>query len=201
MGMETMSVNNGEPKKIEAGVGEHLDLYVQRIAQAALESDVMMNFNNVESTVVKGVYNSDDIMAIWRKSIEERYEKNRNSPEGKITAQEEEEDIKKNQENIDKLINQLDTLDFSNVEKVLGWCAEFGYSVVGTDTNKRKILNKLAENGYFPKVNIGPEFKGEDKENYARFLIGQFLSGIKINGRNYQVFGKFYDEWKEKFVK
>jgi len=201
MGIDKMSIDSGEPRKIEVNPGDHIDFYADRVAQAALESDVVMDFSGVEFVVTKGKYNSSDIVEKWEKIRAELFEKYKNSPEGKAAAEASARDIAEKQKQIDELTNQLDILDFSNTEKVLDWCAAFQSPSDRIDTkrDKEKILNKFAENGYLPNVNLGSEYKPEDKDNSARYLIGQALDGIKQIGAIHQVFHKFYDEWKAKF--
>lgn len=198
-----MPVDKGEPRKIEVNPGDHIDFYAMRVSQAALESDVVMDFNGVELVVPKGEYNSSDIVEMWKKLRTELSEKYKNSPEGKAAAEASIKDIAEKQRQIDELTNQLDTLDFSNTEKVLDWCAAFQSPSDRIDTkrDKEKILNKFAENGYLPNVNLGSEYKPENKDNSARYLIGQALDGIKQIGAIHQVFHKFYDEWKARFSK
>jgi len=193
----------GEKVILEASVGEHIDNYAERVAQAALNSDVVVMFNGIEFTLPKGEHDSADITEKWKKLSDERDEKYLNSPEGKVATEAGKRDIKEKQEKINELTKQLDTLDFSDVKEVLEWCVAFqGPSDrIGVKKNKNKIISKFAEYGYFPGVNTGSRYKAEDRENSARYIIGQALSGIADIGAIHHVINRFYDEWKAKFVK
>ena len=191
----------GQAEKVEASIGEHFNNYAERVAQAARNSDVAVKFNDIEFTVPKGEHDSAEIVATWEKLSDERREKYLNSPEGKAAAEADAQDIDAKQEQINELTKQLDTLDFSDVKKVLEWCVAFQdpSDRVGTQRDKNKILAKFAEHGYVPNMNTGTEYKAEDKENSAKYIIGQALSGIEYIGAVHQVVHRFSDEWKAKF--
>ncbi|MDP1689811.1 MAG: hypothetical protein Q8L52_01230 [bacterium] len=114
-------------------------------------------------------------------------------------------DIDAKQARMDELIKHLDTLDFSDVGKVLEWCVAFeelsDTDVERTVGDTNKIVAKFAEHGYVPGMNTGAEYKEEDKENSAKYIIGQALDGLENAGFISRAIGQSSDDWKAKFVK
>lgn len=192
----------GKAEKIEAMLGDTISSYAEKVSRAALNSDIAVKFNDIEFTISKGHHEPDDIVATWRKISDERHEAYINSPEGKAAKEADAKDIAEKQEQINMLTEQLDTLDFSDVKKVLDWCVAFQdpSDRIGTQSNKSKILVKFAEHEYYPGMNVGISYNAEDKENSAKYIIGQALSGIVNIGAIHQVIHHFADQWKAKFA-
>ena len=135
--------------------------------------------------------------------MSESSEKPRNSKAEKMRQAA--RDIEAAQEQSNELIKQLDTLDFSDAGKVLEWWAAFEESgnvdVERTIGDINKIVAKFAAHGYLPGMNTGAEYREEDKENSAKYIVGQALSGRENTGDISGAVHGFYDDWKEKFAK
>ena len=190
-------------KEVEVNIGEHFDDYAKRVALLARSSDVAVKFNDIEFTIPQGEHDSTEIIKVYEKISDDKYRQYLDSPEGKAAAESDARDIEEKQKQIDELTQQLDTLDFSDVRKVLDWCVAFQEPSdrVGTQRDKSLILEKFADHGYIPNMNTGKEYKANDKENSAKYIIGQALGGIEYIGAIHQVIHKFADEWKAKFIR
>ena len=100
-------------------------------------------------------------------------------------------------------MEQLPNLDFANQEAVLDWICEFQdpSDHIGVAKNQGEVLKIFAEHGYQTSVNTGEAFNGEDRDNFARYIVGQALDGLKGDvGAIHQVVHKFTDDWKKKFA-
>jgi hypothetical protein len=184
-------------KEVRADVKELLEDYAKRVVQVASDSDVAVEFNDIKFTVPKGNHDSSEIVATWEK-LSNEYE---NLPESKAAAEADAKNIDEKQEQINELTKQLDTLDFSDVKKVLEWCVAFeGPSDrIGTRKDKNKILAKFAEYGYIPDMNIETDYKPDDKENSAKYIIGQALGGIEKYGYVDLAIHGSLDRWNARF--
>jgi len=162
---------------------------------------VVANFNDVELTV-----NPDDdpqaIVDYYNDELGRRAEAYRNSPEGKRAAAEAEERKQQLQRQMDEAMNELDSLDFSDLNAVIAWLGKAcdPSDHIGGVVPHEQIVDTFRENGYVPNANCGTDFNGEDEENFARWLIGQALEGLKTEIHAIrQIFHKFADDWRKKF--
>lgn len=111
------------------------------------------------------------------------------------------------------VMNDLETLDFRNLEAILNWIEKFRLflNVISKRKNIdqensqkyliiKKVIQKFNENGFLYDRKTYDDFKEDDKENVARYIIGQALYTMK----NYHlIFDKvFYEieDWKKKFI-
>lgn len=120
------------------------------------------------------------------------------------------EDMTDNVVDIDEFMSALDTLDFKDVGKVLGWCVSFVESRSPNEMAKifkERILATFAEHGYTPGMNRGYQYKpvnAEDRDSAGGCIIGDMLSGIDTNEPFVRAMflaniRREYDEWREKF--
>jgi len=102
----------------------------------------------------------------------------------------------------DRLMAELPSLDFSNDVALLDWLHRLqdpsDYSGIRFD--KEAVVKAFNDHGYVASANIGDDFNEDDRENYARYLVGQALSCLKSMGAIHQVFGTFHERWKAKFL-
>lgn len=104
-------------------------------------------------------------------------------------ARENEERKEKMQRKHDILMEQLLNLDFNNQEALLDWICEFQNlsDYIGVVTDQEKVLGIFAEHSY------QKAFNREDRDNFARYIIGQVLSGLQGDtGAISQVVHKFH---------
>jgi len=125
----------------------------------------------------------------------------RNSPEGKQADHEAEERKLRLQNEADKALSELNSLDFSNLKAVIGWFEQIqdASDHVGVDVKPTHIVNEFLQRGFKPGVNCGKDFNGDDEENFARYIIGQALDNLIHVGAIHHMIGKFAEDWRTKF--
>lgn len=185
-------------------VGERINETAQRMVDLAhaKKKSVRAMFNNIELMATE----SSTAMGIVRdfeKKTAEAAETYRKSPEGQRATREAEERKQEAQRKADALMEQLPHLDFADQEAVLGWLCEFQdpSDHTGVVKDNKKVLTIFAEHGYQPGVNTGEEFNGEDRDNFARYIVGQALDGLQRDvGAIHQIVHKFADDWNKRFA-
>lgn len=187
----------------EPMAGEDVSTTAERMIALAKETkgSVRAKFNNIELTATEDS-TTEDIVSDFQTKIAEAAKTYRKSPEGQRAARESEERKQEAQRKADALMKQLPNLDFSNQEAVLNWICEFQdpSNYIGVTKDQGAVLKIFAEHGYQPGVNTGEAFNGEDSDNFARYIIGQALNGLRSDvGAIHQVVHKFTDDWKKKF--
>lgn len=188
----------------EPMAGENVSTTAERMIALAKETkgSVRAKFNDIELTATEDS-TTEDIVSGFQTKIAEASETYRKSPEGQRAARESEERKQEAQQKADALMEQLPNLDFSNQEAVLDWICDFQdpSDYIGVAKDQRKVLEIFAEHGYQPGVNTGEAFNGEDGDNFARYIVGQALDGLRGDvGAIHQVVHKFTDDWKKKFA-
>lgn len=185
------------------------------ISSAAIE---MVQLANKHQTKVTAVFNGIelstdpdfDVLRAAQEIVEDYKLKNKlrieeydNSPEGKAKIIELEIQKQQNQKTVNAAVAELETLDFSDIAAVVDWFDKVTdpMDFRGVKVPSAKIVQIFENHGYLPGVNTGENFNGEDKENFARYIIGQALLGLKSPiGRIHPVFIRFAREWREKFI-
>lgn len=190
-------------KEVHFGAGCHINSAAQMLIDACQTAEKAQGtFNDITLTADKDS-TVTGIVAYFHSEMERRAEEYRNSPEGKAAAREQEERRKQKQLKHDELMRQLPNLDFNSDVAILDWLCEFQdpSDYIGVAKQQKVVLSTFAENGYFPNVNCGNDFNAEDRDNFARWLIGQALDGLQGEvGAIHQVIHKFTDDWKRKFL-
>ena len=196
---EEQPMNTYEPM-----AGENISETAERMIALAKETkgSVTAKFNDIELTATEDSI-AEGIVSGFQTKMAEAAATYRSSPEGKCAARESEERKEEAQRKADALMEQLPNLDFANQEAVLNWICEFQdpSDHIGVVKNQGEVLRIFAEHGYQPSVNTGEAFNGEDRDNFARYIVGQALDGLKGDvGAIHQVVHKFTDDWKKKFA-
>lgn len=183
--------------EIEATAGEHIRRTAERmVAMVRTAKRVKCRFNDIllladrDSTV-------DGLVAEFNQRCEARAKAYRESPEGKRAQAEADERRHNLQVAADELMAGLDRLDFSNVAALLDWlCAiEDARDHIGVTVDVSRIVATFGAHGYLPNVNCGADYKEDDPDNSARWLIGQALSVPYV-----PLVRHFTEQWKAKFV-
>ncbi len=185
------------------------------ISSAAIE---MVQLANKHQTKVTAVFNGIelstdpdfDVLRAAQEIVEDYKLKNKlrieeydNSPEGKAKIIELEIQKQQNQKTVNAAVAELETLDFSDIAAVVDWFDKVTdpMDFRGVKVPSAKIVRIFKINGYLPCVNTGNNYNDEDKENFARYIIGQALLGLKSPiGRIHPVFKSFAKKWREKFI-
>lgn len=144
---------------------------------------------------------SEVIVAYFRQEYQREEDEYRSSPAGKQVRQKEKESKASAQEECDALIKELQNLNFEDNVVLLDWLCKFQSSsnCIGISFEPFFILGTFADHGYLPNVNLGKDFDENDRDNHARYLIGQCLNDIRLIGAINPVIHQFTKEWKERF--
>lgn len=103
----------------------------------------------------------------------------------------------------DELMSGLPHLDFGNDVAVLDWLSAFTESGGDMRVEKqlKKVLVMFAVNGFIPNCNLGKDFDENDRDNHARYIIGQALDGLSSEvGAPPEMIPHLIERWKRKFV-
>lgn len=183
--------------------GDSIVKTAQVMVEMALPGEpVMAVFNGIEVTASFGDSADKIVQDFWTKS-ERRHEEYINSPEYKEQQQQDEERKVALQLKLDALLQKLPSLNFADVTSVLDWLCELQEPTdhIGTVAPVNAILARFALKGYYPNVNTGANFKKDDGDNYARYIIGQALENLTRVGSIHGFIHHFTAGWKLQFGK
>lgn len=110
--------------------------------------------------------------------------------------------VKEMQLQADKLIEEMKNLDFKNYDLLLPWLSSIQPYTgdIRLSIPTRQIVNILEDNGYISGENCGQNFNENDKENFARYIVGQCLDGLGRLGSIHPIIVRFTDDWMKKFI-
>jgi len=198
-------------EKLEARCGDHINGFAQRMIEAwekkAIlhkgddELKVFGKFNDI-TLVCRRDTTAESIVKDYKTQSDAKAEAYRNSSEGKRVAREAEERKQKMQLQMDEVMAELPNLDFSDLDAIITWLgkAQGPSNHTGVKTPHKKIITTFRKYGFKANVNCGNHFNDEDKENFARMLIGQALDNLKCDVHAiHPIFHKFADDWRKKF--
>ena len=190
-------------KTYEPFCGEDIRTTAKRIVAMAEETKgvVQAKFNDIELTANPDT-TADRVAAFYGEEQERRTEAYRNSPKGKKAARETEERRVVLQQKHDALMQQLPTLNFADDVAVLDWLCEFQdpSDHIGIVRQQNAVIAAFAAHGYYPSVNTGKDFNENDRDNFARYIIGQALSNLRNVGAIHHLVLRFTTDWKKKFL-
>lgn len=199
---DTRTERNLMPE-IEFFVGSHANNSASTLAELANQhNDVYWAyFNGVRMTAIPG----DEplhVIEAWQKEQDRRSEAYHNSPEGKRAAKEAEDRKKACQAAVDKLMQKFEALDFSNLDELVQFLDDLSEpgDHVNVSFDRQRIVDTFAQHGFERNVNIGDAFNANDRENVARYLIGQALNFLHMFGTIHPVFSFMAADWRKKFA-
>lgn len=183
----------------EVNWGESVDHAIAGMrAQAdAAGAVVTAQFNEVELVVAPGATQAA-VKAEWHAELQRRSDAYRASPEGRAAAAKRVADVAAQQRDTDALIEEMrSTLNAEDIPGLIRWFDKLTDAAddVGVRSPSSEILTWFADRGYEPGVNTGSEYRPDDRENTARYLIGQALDGVRTCGVPHPIFHKFAAEW------
>lgn len=145
---------------------------------------------------------AEAVEATYRRKSAAREKAYRNSPEFARAAQEAEDRKNACQAAIDELMQQFKRLDYSNLDELVQFFDDMTDPSDHIDVvvPSKLIIETFAQHGFHPNMNCDDEFDGENRENYAQYLIGQALDGLSSVGAIHGVYHKFAAEWRDKFA-
>jgi len=192
-------------------VGENITETARKMILLANQkhNPVVAEFNDIELTAKPSVDTADNIVKFYQKESSRRAEEYRKSPEGQRAAQEAKERQQQLQAQMDEAMVELPGLDFSDYNTVITWFEKIrdASDHIGVNVPHKQIVATFRQHGYKPGVNTDKDFNGEDKENFARYLIGQALKqlqGVSLGGGPkfhaiHHIFHNFATDWRKKF--
>lgn len=195
---------------LTSGAGDHINKFTKRLVE---HWNYLASKNNTDF-VVSGEFNGVTLTATGKETPEilvERFlielEKNaeayKRSPEYKQEQERRQNEVSALQKKHDELISAFPNLNFKDYNAVLDFVHQY-YEVtdhVGVNKNHKLVIESLEDNGYISNANTGDNFKENDEENNARYIIGQFISCVKNSGACPPVLSSFYEKYKNKFGK
>jgi hypothetical protein len=188
-----------KPVEIQAGPGEHISSAIERMIAQAPSYCV---FNDTRVEALPGE-TPDEIYARWtaeRARAQAEYER---SDEYRKREQERQAEIDRDNALVSKALISLGSLDFQDLGAVLAWIDRIADATDHRGVYKDELIDRMttvfAEHGLLPDMNLGDAFDAKDRDNVARYLIGQALSFLAeppyaIHG----VWHSLYREWMSK---
>lgn len=163
----------------ESTAGDHISgvLYEMVYIANLIGMPVDCEFNGIDTVAIPGD-DPERLFLLWQEESERRRKAFWASPEGQALLKQMEEQRLAHQTEIKRLEDGLDSVDFSDIDQVIGWIEQYAphSDCRGTVRNWPKIVYRLVRNGFVTSANCNDEFDGNDKENYARWIIGQAMS-------------------------
>lgn len=207
---------------LESHLGEHIHQYVERLIKRKEKLSVKTignmhegnwskdggwngaitgEFNGVKFYVTKDATQAS-LLQYFDETMDSQREAYKNSDEYKKKQKEEEKELLYLNRQANTLVSELQTLDFSDYQKVLFWVNQFQpYSNrTGVNSFSDTVLKTFAAHGYEINAYTGEAFDENNPEKYARYIIGQALDGISLIGAMHPLVESFTTKWKEKFA-
>ena len=188
--------------KLHFSPGSHVDDAARELIEAAKNGQPAEgDFNGV--TLVAGRNSTvEAIVARYHEGLEAQSKAYKASPAG-IAA--EAASVSRKiaiQAEADALMAALPSLDMTDDVAVLDWLDRFQdpSDYIGIKADKAAVIRAFTEAGFVAGANCGDDFREDDRDNHARYLVGQALSCLQSMGAIHQVFGTFHERWKAKFL-
>lgn len=187
--------------QVEFHAGVHINKAAEILIAAATEHGEAHGIFNEIMLKASPSMTVAEVVADYHQRLDAREVAWRNSPEGQAAERDREERVRASQEKHDLLVRGLASLDFTNDIAVLDWlCAiQDATDHVSVVVRKNEILETFKRHGFEPGANCGDNFKGDDRENVFRYIVGQALGTLQhvaIHG----IIHKFAADWKAEFV-
>lgn len=157
-------------------------------------------FNGIRIVSTVGMAPGDIEAEYWRKS-EERVREYRESPEGIRDALDAEARRSESQAVLDWELALLPSLDLGDLGAVIAWLERVTphMGLVGVTFDREAVVTLFMLSGYEPVVNCYDDFRPDDRDNVAIWIIGQALSGIIRVGSPHNTIHRFAEEWRSTF--
>ncbi len=156
------------------------------------------SFNGIQLEAAVGS-SPAGIVAAFHRDLDAKANAFDASPEGIAAVIARRREIATAQAQIDLSVVALDALDFSDLDAVIGWfeTVQDATDQCGVRVPKAAILAAFSAAGFEPDANCGDAFD-DDRENVARYIIGQALSTLRFLAIHGTIHG-FAKCWREKF--
>lgn len=183
-----MSIDNAAVRLVEA-------------AKASPAGKAWATFNGVRIEA-RSDDRADEIVAAWSKESARKAAEWRASPEGRRQAREAEERVKALQEQHDRLVHELVSIDPADDVRTLDWFCRLQPCTDHVDVKvESETLVRVFEGaGFRAGANTGPAYRENDRNNSFRYLVGQALDGLTTGPAIHPILHKFVAEWKARFL-
>jgi hypothetical protein len=163
--------------------------------------DVGYIFNNI-TIIVSKTATVDSVVNSYSTESKRLHEVYLRSPEYQDKLAQDEKELEEAKIELENQLSIMYKLDFSNLKEVLVWLTKFqplsDRTGVMTNSIKQEVMTTFESNGFIAGANTGDQFDENDADNYARYIIGQAMSGIQ-DSSIHQVLHSFVDRWLAKF--
>ena len=178
--------------------GEHIQGAISSALDMAKlnDSPVNMTFNDT-SIVINPTDTVDIVKTQWDIECQRRHDEHLKSEEYALRQEEYLKDMRESEAKVKNLM--LSPPDFADLNSVITWLEQLA-DLDNISVKYEGIIELFRENEFYPNVNCKENFNKDDKENVARWLIGQALDGIQTFGAIHPIYTKFADEWRVKFL-
>lgn len=187
---------------MEVMVGEHISRAAERAVSRAKSYGAIVRFKFNDLPMEVSPHDAPgDVEARYDRASAERRAAYEASPEGQRARREHEALVLSAQAEVDLAVVALDGLDFRDVNAVVAWCERIAKpaDLIGVNVPREQILDWFKMHGWTPNMNCGAAFNGEDRDNFAGYIIGQVLDGIERHGVPHPIVHRFAEQWREKF--
>jgi len=191
-------------KQYEPGPGEDIGTSAKRAIELADKHNCECEFTfNGTLLIANSNLTADELVNRFHKQLDldrEEYEK---SDEYKELVKKSTAEVLELSKQRNVLISHLINLDFHDVSNVLDWMVQFQpiSDRVGVAIDSGYIIIHFESKGYLPNANTGEDFDESDKDNFARYIIGQGLDGLNRISSIHPMLVKFTEDWNTKFNK
>lgn len=181
--------------EVIAEPGNHISKVAAQLVAAG--NDAFTTFNGICVTAPKGS-TVESICAEYDRLSELRAKEYRESPEGKQRAAEQKAEVERLQKKADELMKALPNLDFQNVGNLLWWLCEMESprDRIGVNVDTAKITRTFERHGYTANMCCGPEFDENNRETFAKWIIGQAIAPAYV-----PMTRSFTEKWNDRFTK
>jgi len=183
--------------------GEHISQAADSLIAAAKEhGEAFGTFNDVPLSASVHT-TSAQILKHYDDECARRLAEYRASPAGIAAERRANEERAALQARHDDLMRRLQRLDMADAEAVLDWLCQMQEPSdhTGVLVRRQSIVAKFEAAGYRPNENIGADYRGDDRNNAFRYLVGQALAGLSEGPAIHSIIHKFADEWRAKFAR
>ena len=167
------------------------------------KQEVSGTFNDV--TITASPTTSPEMLVTrWQEEVNRQAREYRNSAEYKSNLFRRAMQVQALRVKVQDMMQQLESLDFENIEAVVNWFDGIRDASDDVDVmsmiRREEIVQKFQVHGYQPNDNLGDKFNEKDKENVARYIVGQALDNLITFGSIHQVYSYFAEDWRKKFI-
>lgn len=122
------------------------------------------------------------------------------SPEGVAQAEQDRIAQLDREMKTERLVSRLYSLDFTDLEELMSYFEQMESSAGLGWFNRRKVVKVFKQHGFRANENLGDKLDEGDRENMARYLIGQALDSIRGAGAIPGAYTMFLEQWRERFT-